>query len=878
MINKIVNQSVSNNILKQKGTINSIYKREIDMNKTPYISTYYIKPIVEPTEEVTIDYYISDWYGENIISKNFEHTFKVTVRIDGKDDIIIENLKAGDHSVSLGSFPNLDGQEQKFSILCTDEFGRNSHELFNYFLVRNPITINEYVMTTDDLTKYNIKNNDDREIFKLVTGDVSSLKGTEKENKILELLTTALENTSIPEGKYLVAAFDENNDGIADINYRRHAVKYHESYNKDVVKIESQTNREGLQKLFDDKAAEGYNKIKLLKGVYRVDEKRIYIPTKFTLDMNGATFKMNSFTGSSALILDLNETYDSHVINGTIEGDYFTHDYENSEKNSEWVNGISISSSSKYSSFENIILKNITGYGSGNGLGVNRNGDWYTMGNTQNLNFENGDIDRNNGNLIESNKRVRSTDFKDVSSYSSGYFTVSLLLGYQGNPCSTWIFIAYFYDENKSFIKATDGYQYRRTAIPENSKYVKIVLLDPHPASDLCINFFKFPVHCSFINVKHDNCRCVGMAQAAMNNMLVENCEFVRCGQNLAKCAYDAEDGWDMMQDITFRRLDFHDNPFNDWLTCAGHNFIVENHVAGKIYAWDRSKDIVVRNSNCRNLGIGYSSSIKRHGISRLYNNTMIDGSIDKNICRDSVSSGVINGIYHNITFHKLNYRHTTTYDSTFIFDDEFSGYMNSDIKLVNCTIKNSDSYDGLKKLSFNSYDENGAKNIFYNCKFYGKVFLANHTAFRSAKFIDCWFEDVYMEANCECQSLDKIIFKNCEINSSSNTFLTYRPFGYTIGKWTYVEFDGCKFNFTSESLVFSCCFSKPSIGKLILKNCIINSVNDFILTKIDGAIKIDTFKNYEITLNNNTLNNSYSIDSKLNDYIGKTVFINETK
>ena len=33
-----------------------------DINKVPYISTYYIKPVVATNEEVLIDYYITDWY------------------------------------------------------------------------------------------------------------------------------------------------------------------------------------------------------------------------------------------------------------------------------------------------------------------------------------------------------------------------------------------------------------------------------------------------------------------------------------------------------------------------------------------------------------------------------------------------------------------------------------------------------------------------------------------------------------------------------------------------------------------------------------------------------------------------------------------------
>ena len=60
-----------------------------------------------------------------------------------------------------------------------------------------------------------------------------------------------------------------------------------------------------------------------------------------------------------------------------------------------------------------------------------------------------------------------------------------------------------------------------------------------------------------------------------MNNMLFEDIEFTRNGQSGANCAFDAEDGWDGMQDATFRRLNFHDNAANDFLTCSGPNFIV---------------------------------------------------------------------------------------------------------------------------------------------------------------------------------------------------------------------------------------------------------------------------------------------------------------
>lgn len=526
-------------------------------NEVPYISTYYIKPIVKPNEEVIIDYYITDYHHKEYINEDFSETFKVTVRIEGKEDIVINNLKAGDHSVSLGTFPNLDGQEQKFSILCTDKHGRNSHELFNFFLVRNEVPVNEYIMTEEDLATYNISNSND---------------------------TTMINNT-----------------------------------------------REGLQKLLDDKKALGYNKLKLLEGTYRIDHLcPIYIPTNFTLDMNNATLKLHEFAGDSAIMMELNNTFDSHVVNGIIEGDYYNHDYTNSPNNSEWVHGISLSSSSKYSSFENLTIKDITGYGACSGASKPANTDLsltYLYPTWLSNSFQLGDIDRNTGLDIESNDRT-TCPYVNISGYRNiGYFMIGKYLGYQGNPCGTWNLICHFYDDNKNLIKSTDAYLYRRVGVPSNATYVRVTILNEDYPTDLGIQLFRTPTHCSFKNIKFDNCRCVGLAQSAMNDMLVESCEFTNCGQVSARCAYDAEDGWDMMQDATFRKLNFHDNPNNEFLTCAGHNFVIEDMIDGKIYFWPRTNSYVVRNNNnLKSASLGRDTR-NYNGYVRVYNN-IANGSI----------------------------------------------------------------------------------------------------------------------------------------------------------------------------------------------------------------------------------------------------------
>ena len=595
-------------------------------NRVPYISTYYIKPIVKLNEEVFINYYITDYWHKEYTRDIYTETFTVTVRVDGQEDKVYTDLKAGDHTVSLGRF-SVEG-EQKFSILCTDKYGRNSHELFNFFLVQDDIKVKEYVMTEKDLETYNIKNDDNYEerIYVKVDKLLDYTSGT--------AIQEVANSTIIPSNKYIcfIGTTEEDEEGNPIMQSKvgrfwlNTRVKYADDYNKEAVLEEATNTRVGLQKLLDDKKAEGYNKLLLLPGVYRVDHvEPIYVPDEFTFDMNGATIKLNQFTGNSGLILSICNTFNSHIINGIVEGDYFAHDYANSPNNSEWVMGINISCEAKYSSFENLIVKDITGYGGGNGIGGSRDktlGYTYlypkAMGNV----FKLGDIDRETGLDIESSDRT-SSGFVKIEGYEEiGYLAVSKYLGYQGNSSTTWNMIAHFYDESQNFITSIDGYFYRRIKVPTGAKYLRVTILDESTPTDLSIQYFRVPTHCSFSSVTFDNCRCVGLAQAAMNNMLVEDCELTKCGQSSAKCAYDAEDGWDQMQDCTFRRLNFHDNYINDFLTCAGHNFVIEDMVAGKVHFWERTNSYVVR--NCKNLNgasLGHGTR-KRSGYVRFYNNT----------------------------------------------------------------------------------------------------------------------------------------------------------------------------------------------------------------------------------------------------------------
>lgn len=862
---------------------------DLNWNEVPYISTYYIKPVVKPGEEVFIDYYITDYYYKEYMEKyNLKEddwgddnwteevwnneAFTVTVRVEGQDDKLYHYLKAGDHQVSLGSF-STEGEE-KFSILCTDKYGRNSHELFNFFLVQEDIEVKEYIMTEDDLLTYNIKNIDDYE--KKVYVKVNKLIDSTIDTKIEEVASS----TIVPSHKYIcfigTTEEDENGNPIMQTKPARFwlntIIKYATDYDKDTVLMESTNTRIGLQKLLDDKKLEGYNKLLLLPGIYRIDhEAPIYIPTEFTLDMNNSTLKQNQFTGNKSLMIELNNTFNSHVINGNIEGDYFSHDYANSTNNSEWINGISIGGESKYSSFENLSIKNITGYGSTNGLSNSRDNTLsytYIYPRVIGNNFYIGDIDRNTGLDITSTTRTTS-DYRDISGYSDiGYLSVSIYLGYQGNPCGTWNLICHFYDGNKKFLKSIDSYQYRRIAVPKNSKYMRITILNISYPTNLSIQYFRIPTHCSFKNLKYENCRCVGMAPATMKDILLENCEFTNCGQSGAKCALDAEDGWDSMQDVTFKSLKFNANPNNYFLTCAGHNFVIDGQKNGKVYIWERTRSLIIK--NCKNIDLilqgGGKDNIVRHGVYRIFNNNFNSASTVNNLSKHNISSTYISGLVSHSTLSILSSASIYT-DCIVSVSSKNLGYLSA-ISMTNCVFTPLSTFSDRYSLQFNGGHLSSYS--FNNCKFNGKCQLSNNNGFYSAIFSNCSFNDVFIIPSVLSNSNDLILFENCNINYTEYNFIYYSPAAYTKGTYSQIKFNFCTItNSNSKSTVFIYAYAKPN-GYCFFNNCTITL--PLTITIFDGyPTNLSYIENYNINFKNSTLPSDIKLISanyKLNSNI----------
>ncbi len=372
----------------------------------------------------------------------------------------------------------------------------------------------------------------------------------------------------------------------------------------------------GLTAMLRWASTNGYRKVVLPRGRYRISETgAVQMASGLILDMNGSTFKLNPNNRDGCLMLDIANCTDSHVINGIFEGDLQEHDFKTAPNNSEWVNCISIGQGAEYCSVEDVVVSNVTGYGT-------------TCGSTRSFaypksvgkHFVPGDID-SKGDFVESAERTTSTNWVDVSSFvtNAGFLQLGLYLGYQGNPAASWIYKAHFYDTNKTFISTVEGYLYRRMYPPRNAKYAKFTLLCTDQPDALTVFNFGAPNNCAFRNIRHVNVRCVGMALSAMVNMLVEGCRFDNCGWDSARCPFDAEDGWDMMQDLTFRNNVFGVNPVNDFVTCGGHNFVMENNVM-RAYIWDRTRGYVFRNNTMKAAGYRFATQ-KRTGYVRISGN-----------------------------------------------------------------------------------------------------------------------------------------------------------------------------------------------------------------------------------------------------------------
>ena len=835
-------------------------------NEVPYISTYYIKPVLKPNEDNILNFYVSDFENASYTLGDDSHRYKVIITRQDKEDIVLYNLHAGDHEVNLGSYA--EEGEYEFSIIARDEYGRFSHELFNFIKVSSGTVYNTYHVTEQDLIDYGIKYNNNREIQLILDCTDIFVEYTESADRIAKMkerTAQAAADYDLPEDHYVVAIPDRAGTGV--YQGKNHdgrlyqTVRYADGYDKEAVELECNNTRLAIQKLLNDKRAEGYNRLVMYKAMYVINangdatpkEQGIRVPNGMDLDLNGSTIKLNPFIGNSTIMMHISDSEDTHLHNGIIEGDYFAHDYANSTKNSEWVNGVDMGGACKYCSIYDLVIKDITGYGLTNGL--TQRGDF---GYTEAYPASAGtlvmkkDIDQTTGEEIE-HKFRSTTEMKELFAHSkkwSKYISCSYYLGYQGVKGGTWNIIVHFYDKDKKYIKSINAHQYRRIRVPDNAWYARYTLLNLTVISTLSYQYFNVPTHCTFRDIKIDNARCVGCAPAQMKDCLFENIEFVGSGQCSANCAFDAEDGWDGMQDVTFRNLYFHDNPNNNFLTCAGHNFIIEDCPSiNKIYIWARTRALVVRNTTAH-MSIGNDGNLKSYH-PRVVNCVATNAGLNGSVIRDSIIDVTgadgwgINAKPINCEIIGALGATVNANGCTFTFKD--SSYL-SNATIKNSIIKTSEGNTSCA-LSFNS--KTGVF-VFENVTFKNTTALKNHNQFYSGTFTNCIFEDgvsvqLLVDASGTITKDNHVKFTNCKFNKINGAeFAKHSPFAYSVGT-SMATFENCEFEFTEnvQRIVYG--YSQANAGsQLTFKNCNFKNWHDNMYAFVGSG---NNFQDIDLTI-----------------------------
>ena len=580
-----------------------VSKLSYDVTTVPQITHFYYpgKQKVSSNETI-IPIYFSDYYQREYYYEDTSLRFNLRIDVDGNVRWI-DNLPAGDHDISLGVLPV---GEHRFSFEVT-QVGTNlkSQRLFNKVWIvdnTNDITASQtYNVTSNDLSKHNITLG--------LTSSATKEQMSNNRNGMREMLAE-----------------------IHDKGYRKIILPANS-----IIRVNATENdTRDPKKIGGDRWA---------------FQRCIVIPTNTTVDLNGSTIKLHPYDdrefGDVGRVYNYMVTFtdcvDSHLINGTIEGDYFERQsatfYTDTETgktsngldhaNGEHCSCIAINGG-RYNSIDNLTIKQITGYNCqcertmkelptvnmcyhwGENLGC-----W--------LNGNNKDI-INGVETTVAEERCTS-DFVDISkllpykAFSSG----KMLSDYPSG--GYYEVLLSFYDENKNFIESFVGYQAREADIPANSKYLRITINGKHTDLSAEPDFFLMhPLYAEYTewnNIEFvDNRTCCNPNR--FKHLRVYNCNFTRSGQSITPIALDAEDGGATMQDIFIENCsikEYAPTQSGDAICVGGLNVVIQNN---NNLSWGIRAQVIgatIRNNVGGRTSCGIEKGWRTRNTVRCYNN-----------------------------------------------------------------------------------------------------------------------------------------------------------------------------------------------------------------------------------------------------------------
>lgn len=185
--------------------------------------------------------------------------------------------------------------------------------------------------------------------------------------------------------------------------------------------------------------------------------------------------------------------------------------------------------------------------------------------------------------------------------------------------------------------------------------------------------------------------------------------------------------------------------------------------------------------------------------------------------------------------------------------------HLGINLHCYDCIFKVLEGSDNSFSLNFNAAAD--ADRLFENCKFKGRT--ATNGIFFSGTFRNCEFDDFTMIASVrENVSDDSLVFENCKINSTAESFINVGPFAYGKG-YVKLTLKDCDITHTGKRLI-NLMSKTNGNSQIIFDNCRVNK-NDGNL--VDGYLLnnwSDT-ESMDIIFRKGSINRTLPVDRNLN-------------
>lgn len=800
------------NIFKQNQLIKCMMTKDtLTRNLTtvavPYLTCYYFNPVFNINEDIIIPVYITDYLNSDYLYNNTSKKFTIKVKFDNEEKTYMASI--GDYSLNIGK-ASIEGNQYALVTCIDNSTGMESYEQYIPFIVQDPsksiIAEDEiYYMTDDDLTNYNIKNDD---------------------SKVAEDL--------INTRKGLTHFFND---------------KHEVGYKKIVL------TKNGIFRM-DYSTVSG-------------DGTPIIIPSDTTVDMNGSTFRIHpqsEITSTGSTIVTNGENSNTCLENGVLQGSY---KYSGAPDGDDWdtfpytnADGkIILESAGSYNftggtnnTLRNMIVKNIQGYSITANSGT-QNTLWVGI----NKNTCSSCYIKHGEEITDSSMLTTNIIKIPTSVKNDGNMCFNRYKGYQGYKGRDGIEFFHWYDNEQNYIKTTKGHQFRVNIIPEKAVYVRITLfytLSDSTDDHAFIQSLRFPTHINIENVTSMNTRTCAITSSDYSFMRIYNCTFDNCGKNITPSWLDLEDGYEYGHNLFIDNCKVINSPSTiDCICQFADNLVVEN-CTNLSFSLAKCKNVTFRNNTTTKTFVMSKCRIVYNGFRRVYNN-ITNGNTELQAYEYNdkylqylriIKDNEIHGI---ITANNAEYGLDKIVGGS-VIDGTISGGLLENVNIVSGKVSGNVTKI-LDKCTFNCSFGGNAYTYIKNSRFTEPTILTGNID-------NCVFEkNVNINGNCNLTNCGELIY-----TTKVDGDIVYGERFVVADTFIYVENCTINFNCSNGSLVgIGDQRNKyANTHSTTFKNCIINMTDGSNLMNGYYNMSQDWFPTdtgYTVNFINCTINGNYS-------------------